>query len=401
MDAILPKTSHSLDLQQRYLDVRSRSARICQGLNPEDFVIQSAEHVSPPKWHLAHTTWFFETFILQPHHKDYKLFHPEFNYIFNSYYESKGERLRRDKRGLLNRPRLAEVLEYRKHVDEAMLDWLGVQSHKENELMALFEIGLQHEMQHQELLYTDIKFILGHNPLQEAYSPEAREDRPGEVHGAGWIEMDAGLYHIGFDKSANAGFSFDNEHCRHRVFLEAYAIASTPVTYGEYVEFIESGAYDHFAYWHSEGWDWKCSNGIKSPMYMFCRDGKWMRYSLSGIIPVNMQCPVLHLSWYEAAAYAAWRGERLPTEQEWEAGSDRFAWGQSWEWTGSAYRPYPGYVQPKGAVGEYNGKFMINQMVLRGASPATYPGHSRSTYRNFFHPHYQWQFTGLRLARSI
>jgi ergothioneine biosynthesis protein EgtB len=253
-------------------------------------------------------------------------------------------------------------------------------------------------MQHQELLYTDIKYILGHNPLYPVYDGEAREDRPGQVGDRGDIAMEEGIYEIGHKGD---GFSFDNEHGRHKVFLAPYAIAAAPVTYGDYIRFIEQGGYDDHTYWHADGWDWLASSGYKAPLYFEKSGGVWMRYTLSGRVEVNPDCPVIHVNYYEASAYAAFAGRRLPTEAEWEAASERFQWGQSWEWTGSAYLPYPGYLQPKGAVGEYNGKFMINQMVLRGASPATFPGHSRATYRNFFQPLHQWQFTGIRTAISI
>lgn len=388
----------SLCLSEKFEAVRNRTLEICSPLLAEDCVIQPEAFVSPPKWHLAHTSWFFETFILIPHAKDYRMFHPEYNFIFNSYYEALGDRLLRTDRGNLSRPSMEEVKAYRKHVDKALTAFLESNVEPGEDLLHTIEIGLQHEMQHQELLFTDIKYILGHNPLLPAYHPEAREDRPGLVGNRGDIEMTGGIYEIGFN---GRGFSFDNEHSRHKTYLNPYAIAASPVTYGAYIEFIEAGGYEDHTNWHADGWDWLSASGAKAPLYMKKINGRWMRYTLSGMVEVHPECPVMHVNFFEASAYAASKGRRLPTEAEWEAACERFQWGQSWEWTGSAYLPYPDYQQPEGAVGEYNGKFMVNQMVLRGASPATFPGHSRSSYRNFFQPLHQWQFTGIRTAVSI
>lgn len=388
----------SNDLSERFRAVRNKTLAICEPLIPEDQVIQPAEFVSPPKWHLAHTTWFFETFVLLPYADGYRVFHPEYNFIFNSYYEALGDRLHRTDRGNLSRPSLDEVKQYRNHVDRAVSEFLASDIELDAKVADIIETGLQHEMQHQELLFSDIKYILGHNPLFPVYSAEAREDRPGLVGERRDIEMEEGIYEIGY---RGEGFSFDNEHGCHKVYLAPYAIAAAPVTYGEYIRFIEAGGYENHLYWHADGRDWLASSGARAPLYMEKTDGVWMRYTLSGRVEVNLDCPVMHVNFYEASAYAAFTGRRLPTEAEWEASSERFQWGQSWEWTDSAYLPYPGYLQPEGAVGEYNGKFMVNQMVLRGASPATFPGHSRASYRNFFQPLHQWQFTGIRTAISI
>lgn len=385
------------DHKGRYGQVRQRTLDICAPLAPEDYPIQPAPHVSPPKWHLAHTTWFYEHFILTAHLPGYAVFHKDFSFLFNSYYESVGAHLLQGHRGAMSRPTLEEIIAYRSHVDDAMAALLERPSADDERISELLEIGLQHEMQHQELLFSDIKYILGHNPLFPVYHLDARADRPGVVADRGWIEMPEGMYDIGHK---GKGFSFDNEHAAHRVFLQGYAISKAPVTYGDYFDFIEDGGYRNFRHWHSEGWEWVKSTGRNAPLYIHRIDGTWKRYTLSGLVECHLDCPVMHVNYYEAAAFASWKGERLPTEFEWEAASARFAWGQSWEWTNSAYLPYPGYVQPQGAVGEYNGKFMVNQMVLRGASPATFPGHSRPTYRNFFHPHFQWQFTGIRTAKQ-
>lgn len=384
------------DRIEKFKKVRRTTLDICAPLATEDYIIQPVPHVSPPKWHLAHTTWFYEHFILQAHSANYQVFHKDFSFLFNSYYESVGDHLLQDHRGAMSRPTVDEILGYRKYVDDSMVAMLSEKGMEHAKVAELLEIGLQHEMQHQELLLTDIKYILGHNPLYPAYHADARQDRPGVIVDKGWLDMPEGLYDVGY---RGQGFSFDNEHAAHKVFLQGYAISKSPVTYGDYIAFIEDGGYRDFRHWHSDGWEWVKTSKRTAPLYMHQADGVWKRYTLSGVVPCHPDCPVMHVNFYEAAAYAAWKGVRLPTEFEWEAASARFAWGQSWEWTNSAYLPYPGYVQPKGAVGEYNGKFMVNQMVLRGASPATYPGHSRPTYRNFFHPHYQWQFTGIRTAK--
>jgi ergothioneine biosynthesis protein EgtB len=347
----------------------------------------------------------------------YRVFDEDFGFLFNSYYNSIGDRTARDHRGALSRPTVKRVLEYRKYVDDTMLTLMSSLSgnsapsvtpaamptesaetarNTETELRSLVILGLNHEQQHQELFLTDLKYTFSLNPLfpvyREGFSPVDRvESASGE-----FVNIGAGDREIGFE---GEGFCFDNELARHRVYLDAFEIRNTLVTGREYAEFIEDGGYRDFRLWHSEGWDWVNQNQIRSPEYWNERDGKWQNYTLAGLQPVELDAPVCHISFYEAAAFAEWKGMRLPTEFEWEAASDEFDWGLRWEWTQSAYLPYPGFRKPEGAVGEYNGKFMINQMVLRGSSVMTPSGHSRKTYRNFFHPHLRWQFTGIRLAR--
>jgi ergothioneine biosynthesis protein EgtB len=286
-----------------------------------------------------------------------------------------------------------DVYAYRKYVDAAMERLLSCQA--DDVLRDTLLLGLNHEQQHQELLWTDIKFILGHNPLFPALSEKDIDEAAAEA-GDGFVSLPAGIYEIGFE---GEGFCFDNERARHKVYLNDYEISSSLVTNSEYLGFIKAGGYENFSYWHAEGWDWVKNNQVKGPLYWHFIDGKWYNYTLAGLRPVDPKAPVCHISYYEAVAYAAWKGMRLPTEWEWEASSGKFNWGKRWEWTESAYLPYPGFKKAEGAIGEYNGKFMVSQMVLRGASVATPAHHSRNTYRNFFHPHLRWQFTGIRLAR--
>ncbi|SKC96680.1 ergothioneine biosynthesis protein EgtB [Chitinophaga ginsengisegetis] len=380
-------------LKEQYETVRRRSEKICAPLKTEDYVVQPIVDVSPPKWHLGHTTWFFETFILLPNAKDYTVFDPQYNYVFNSYYESVGARVIRTNRGNLSRPAVEDIMRYRKYVDEAMISFL--EEELSPELQELFILGLNHEEQHQELLYTDIKYILGHNPLFPAYDIHHKDIPVVNNPGDSWLNIRAGVYDIGF---AGDGFCFDNELGRHTVYLADYKISTTLVTNTEYLDFIQAGGYQDFRYWHAEGWDWVKNNQVTTPMYWYNIDGKWMHYTWQGLQPIMPDAPVTHISYYEAAAYAAWKGQRLPTEFEWEVAAPQLAWGQRWEWCESAYLPYPGFAKAPGAIGEYNGKFMINQMVLRGGSEVTSPNHSRITYRNFFHPSLRWQFTGIRLA---
>ncbi|HZG25613.1 MAG TPA: ergothioneine biosynthesis protein EgtB [Chitinophagaceae bacterium] len=379
-------------LLSQYARVRQHSEEICKPLQVEDYVVQPVADVSPPKWHLGHTTWFFETFILKPHVQGYKEFDREYNYVFNSYYENAGARVIRTDRGNLSRPTVPEVYEYRKHVDEAMRKLLS--NGLAAELHELLTLGFNHEQQHQELLCTDIKYILGHNPLFPAYSDYAKLSTvPPEK--SEMITIDSGLYKIGYD---GYDFCFDNELASHQVYLGKYKIASRLVTNQEYLEFINDGGYRNFVHWHSEGWDWVKSKQVNCPMYWYCFNNEWFVYTMQGLKPLNMEEFVCHISYYEAFAYASWKGKRLPSEFEWEVAADKFSWGRRWEWTQSAYLPYPGFAKAPGAIGEYNGKFMVNQMVLRGASEVTPAGHSRITYRNFFHPPLRWQYTGIRLA---
>ena len=381
-----------MTLAEEYRAVRKASEAICQPLQKEDYVVQPVVDVSPPKWHLGHITWFWETFILVPHSPGYKVFNPDYNYVFNSYYETIGARVVRTDRGNLSRPSVDEVYAYRRYVDAAMEKLIADGPGKE--LGKLIVLGLNHEQQHQELLFTDIKYILGHNPLFPAWSDTDIDDAVGGS--SGFFTMPAGLYNIGHEGN---GFCFDNELSRHKVWLESYRLSRAPVTNEEYLEFITAGGYTNFSWWHAEGWDWVKKNSVTAPLYWHFIDGRWHQYTMAGLRPLEGKQLLSHISYYEAVAYAAWKGCRLPTESEWEAAAGEFDWGKRWEWTESAYLPYPGFEKAEGAIGEYNGKFMVSQMVLRGASVATPAGHSRRSYRNFFQPNLRWQFTGIRLAK--
>ncbi|WP_432710866.1 ergothioneine biosynthesis protein EgtB [Pedobacter sp.] len=381
---------------ETYATTRAQSVDICLNLEREDYVVQPVVDVSPPKWHLGHTTWFFETFILKPHAQNYQEYNADFNYVFNSYYETLGARVIRTDRGNLSRPTVDEVYRYREYVDQAMETFLR-NVEPDVGLAEVITLGLNHEQQHQELLWYDIKYILGHNPLFPAYRESGIDDHLLAHSGAEeWIDLKEGLYEVGY---AGDDFHFDNERGKHKVYLPASQIRSSLVTNGEYLEFVDQGGYRDFNFWHSEGWDWVKTNQVKAPLYWHNIDGKWYQYTLSGLKALRLEAPVCHISFYEAAAFAQWKGARLPTEFEWEAASRMLEWGKLWEWTESAYLPYPGFAKVPGAIGEYNGKFMVNQKVLRGGSVATAPQHSRCTYRNFFHPHLRWMFSGIRLAK--
>ncbi|REC50438.1 ergothioneine biosynthesis protein EgtB [Chryseobacterium pennipullorum] len=393
-DALLSKAISHKNWIKKYADIRNHSVEICRPLEIEDYVVQPVVDVSPPKWHLGHTTWFFETFILQPNCPDYEVFDSQYNFVFNSYYETIGARVIRTDRGNLSRPSVSDVFKYREYVDQKMDEFLQSGSLTES-LESLLELGLNHEQQHQELLLTDIKYILGHNPLFPAYKKDHSLQKK-KAESPEMIRFSEGIYEIGFE---GEGFCFDNELGRHKVYLNDFEICTQMVTNREYLEFIEAGGYQDFRHWHAEGWDWVRQNNVKSPLYWHFVDGKWMNYTLSGLQEIDREEAVCHISFFEASAFASWKGKRLPTEAEWEVASEHFEWGKRWEWTNSAYLAYPGYKKEAGAVGEYNGKFMINQMVLRGASVATPHGHSRNTYRNFFPTQLQWQFTGIRLAQ--
>ncbi|MCM2345642.1 ergothioneine biosynthesis protein EgtB [Acidovorax soli] len=411
-------------LISRYTEVRRHTTRLVQPLSPEDCTAQSMPDASPAKWHLAHTTWFFETFVLEAHESGFAPFEPAFRVLFNSYYNGVGARHPRPQRGLLTRPPMAEVLAYRADVDARMQHLLPTLVH-DAALCALVELGLQHEQQHQELLVTDIKHLLSCNPMHPAYRPV----QSVAVDGAAapplvWHPWAGGLAEIGH---AGGSFAFDNESPRHPVYLQPYALASRLVTNAEFAAFVDDGGYGDPAHWLAEGWDWRAAQGLEQPLY-WQRDGStWHEFTLAGLRPLQGAQPVVHLSYFEADAYARWAGARLPTEAEWEhAAAPVFAdaaaseapgellhprtargtgleqlVGAAWQWTQSSYAPYPGFRAAEGAVGEYNGKFMVNQYVLRGSSCATPPGHARASYRNFFPATARWQFAGVRLARDM
>lgn len=387
-----------MNLAEKYKTIRNYTEDICKPLLTEDYVVQPIVDVSPPKWHIGHVTWFFETFILKPFHKDYVEFNPQYGYVFNSYYETAGSRVIRTDRGNLSRPTVEDIYKYRHYVDDAMLQLLQKKISKE--LNDLLQIGFNHEQQHQELLMTDIKYILGNNPLFPPYKKSQSSKQTNKLHselrGNGFIKIKEGIYEIGFD---GEGFCFDNELKRHKVLLGDYSIAKNTITNKEFFEFINAGGYKDFNYWHSDGWAWVNTNQISAPLYWHLINKKWYNYTLEGLQLLKMDEPVCHVSFYEAAAFASWKGMRLPTEFEWEVAANKYDWGRRWEWTNSAYLPYPGFSKVPGAIGEYNGKFMVNQMVLRGSSDVTPPGHSRITYRNFFQPNLRWQYTGIRLAK--
>ncbi|MBP7474467.1 MAG: ergothioneine biosynthesis protein EgtB [Pyrinomonadaceae bacterium] len=388
-----------LDLAKSFRYVRQNTEYLCEPLKTEDYIPQPIVDVSPARWNIAHTTWFFEEMILKKFVPNYKVFDESFGFLFNSYYNTIGERTPRDNRGALSRPTVAEVFTYRKHVDEKVLELLSEPGVIATGLPELVVLGLNHEQQHQELLLTDLKYTFSVNPLfpayREGFAPEEMSG-PGAT-AAGSSDCEGGIYAIGH---IGDGFCFDNELSRHKVYLNDFAISNRLVTNVEFIEFIDAGGYRDHRFWHAEGWDWVNQNGIDSPLYWHKFDGEWSHFTLGGLRKLPLDAPVCHVSYYEAAAFAEWKGMRLPTEFEWEAANEQFAWGKRWEWTNSAYLPYPGFAKAAGAVGEYNGKFMINQMVLRGASVVTPEGHSRPSYRNFFHPHLRWQFTGIRLAQS-
>ncbi len=408
-------------VQERFRDVRQTTLSIAERLSDEDQAIQSMADVSPTKWHLAHTTWFFETFLLRDFVGSYRPFDDRFHYLFNSYYEAEGPRHARPERGLLSRPKLSDIHAYRDHVDAAMFDLIeGLEgAEAQAALSGLLELGLNHEQQHQELVLTDIKHVLSCNPLLPAYVPHSA-NRPREAPPLQWHRFEGGLVEIGFNGDE---FCFDNEKPRHKVWLEDFRMASRPTTNAEFIEFIEDGGYRDPRLWLSDGWHIVQAEQWLSPLYWYRKDGHWFYHTLTGPRMVDPSEPVAHASYFEADAFATWAGGRLPIEAEWELAAEKIQGngnfldggyyhpqpasspdglqqmlGDVWEWTSSAYSSYPGYKVADGAVGEYNGKFMINQMVLRGGSCVTPPGHIRTTYRNFFHPHQRWQFSGFRLA---
>jgi ergothioneine biosynthesis protein EgtB len=402
-------------LEARYRTVRGLSERLCAPLAPEDFVVQSMPDASPTKWHLAHTSWFFETFVLEPNVRGYQVFHPQFRVLFNSYYEAVGPRHTRAERGLLTRPTVREVMDYRRAVDDAMLALLRDDQETWHALADRIELGLQHEQQHQELLLTDLQHAFSMNPLKPLYAERATQLAPAPEPQR-YAAFAGGLQQIG---DAGAGFAFDNERPRHRVFVEPYELATQLVTAGEYCAFIDDGGYRRPELWLSDGWATVQSQSWQAPLYWEASaGGAYSRYSLHGEGQVAPHEPVCHVSFYEADAYARWAQQRLPTEAEWElAYADQpidgqfveeqsfvpratgSGFGSAWVWTSSPYVAYPGFRPEAGAIGEYNGKFMCNQLVLRGGSCFSPQRHLRATYRNFFPPSVRWQVTGIRLAR--
>ncbi len=392
-------------LSADYAAVRGHTELLAAALSPEDQCVQAMDDASPAKWHRAHTTWFFETFVAVPYIPGYRVFDPRFGFLFNSYYEAVGARHPRPARGLLTRPSADEVGAYRAAVDAAILGWLG---HAPGEAVRLVELGLHHEQQHQELLVTDILYTFAQNPLLEAAIPGWQEPpaAPGPTR---FVALPGGIDAIGH-REHGGGFCFDNETPRHRVLLAPCLLANRLVRNAEFQAFIDDGGYRRAALWMADGWDQVGRDGWEHPLHWRRgTDGAgWRQMTPAGPVPLDPDAPVRHVSWYEADAYARWEGSRLPTEAEMEAGhtlagADALAELDThvWQWTNSAYLPYPGFRAAPGAVGEYNGKFMINAMVLRGGSMATPAGHTRPTYRNFFHPSKRWQFSGIRLARDV
>jgi dimethylhistidine N-methyltransferase len=392
------RTARGLSLLEAYQRVRAHSETLAAPLGPEDQLAQAMPDASPTKWHLAHTTWFFETFVLGPHVPRYRAFDSAFGYLFNSYYEALGERHPRPARGLLTRPSVARILAYRRHVDDAMGAFLA--SSPSPEVNALVCLGLAHEEQHQELILMDILALFAASPLKPAYATGSPRPQPA-LRGPAEVDLAGGLVEVGADGS---GFAFDNESPRHKSFLPPYRLASRLVTNGEWMQFMAAGGYRRPEFWLSDGWAAVRAQGWEAPLYWERGEGGWRTTTLAGPTPVDASAPVVHVSFYEAAAFAAWAGKRLPTEAEWEHAAasaphsfEQF-FGQVWQWTASAYAPHPGYRPAAGAVGEYNGKFMVGQMALKGSACVTPAGHSRPSYRNFFYPHQRWMYAGVRLA---
>ena len=423
-EGILRRPVPATELAQQFHDVRETTRALAAPLSAEDCALQSMPDASPTKWHMAHTSWFFETFVLAPNLPGYQPFNPLFRMLFNSYYNGVGDKYPRPERGMLSRPGLSDIVAYRDHVDGHMHELL--QRGPDPAIGRIVELGLHHEQQHQELILTDLKHLLAKNPLHPVY----RKLWPlTTVHPRrrGWIAYAEGLYQLGHEGD---GFAFDNEEPRHRAFVAGFELASHPVTHGDFLEFMADDGYSRPEFWLSMGWDAVQANGWKSPLYWQQQDGAWHTFTLHGLAEVDPNTPVCHVSYFEADAFARWAGERLPTEFEWEiaarsagtAGGNFLdsgafhplalrdapqpdtpaqLFGDVWEWTQSNYGPYPGYCAPEGAIGEYNGKFMCSQLVLRGGSCATPASHIRASYRNFFPPHARWQFSGLRLARDL
>lgn len=412
-------------LLEKYKKIREQTLLLCEPLNVEDYIPQPIVDVSPPKWHLGHTTWFFENFILSQHQEKFQLFRKGFNFIFNSYYESQGPRAKRHTRGDITRPTVAEVKAYRESTDQRMLEFIQ-KGNLTDEIIDFIELGLQHEQQHQELLITDLKYTLGLNPLFPAYQPELKYPRVNaqDTIRHEYLKIEEGVYEVGYNGS---DFCFDNEKGVHKVYLQPFQVMNRLVTNREYLEFMDAKGYEQSHLWLMEGWEWVNVNQVNAPLYWERIYDEWKMFTLYGLQDIDLEAPVTHISFYEADAFARWKQKRLLTEFEWEVAAKQLnakvtddsnfvesnaltplgrqkgnsqMFGDAWEWTNSAYLPYPYYKQAEGALGEYNGKFMINQMVLRGGSCVTPKDHIRSTYRNFFHPDKKWQFTGIRLAES-
>lgn len=411
-------------LKKRFRSIRSFSEDLVEPLETEDFVVQAVEHTSPTKWHLAHVSWFYETFVLEKAYSDYQSMHPQYAYIFNSYYLQTGDPHKRSKRGVLSRPTVDEVFEYRRYVNNEILEFLDEATDEQlREFGPVIEIGNHHEQQHQELMLTDLKFMFAQNPLQPLYRDLdlSYVKEPDDLE---WIPFEEGIYEIG---STGEEYTYDNEHPRHRTFLEPFELSGRPITNAEFIAFIEDDGYSRSELWLDDGWAKINQKGWDAPLYWFRKGDVWYYYTMGGVQKVNPAEPVTHVSYYEADAYARWADARLPTEQEWEVAAEGLSYegnfveqgnyhsqpmaedgdglkqmfGDVWEWTMSSYEPYPGYEPLPGALGEYNGKFMCSQYVLRGGSCATSQTHIRKTYRNFFYPDARWQFNGFRLARSI
>lgn len=420
-DAIAPQTHPQEPLQQAYLNTRQLSLKLVEPLSEADVQLQSMPDASPSKWHLAHTTWFFERFILANQIAGYRDYQGEFNYLFNSYYNGIGEQYARAHRGLISRPSLAEIISYRQAIDELMMELLS-DGQVAHELAMMVELGIHHEQQHQELLLTDIKHALSHNPLFPAYR-QASIAINSQPQALNWHEHTGGLVECGHSSS---DFAFDNESPCHKVYLKPFRLASRLATNAEYIAFIEDGAYSNPLLWLADGWAWSQQNKVSLPLYWRKQDSHYFAFTLHGDTELDLHSPVTHLNYFEANAFANWAGKRLPTEFEWEAIAQqqkvegRFlnfdylhprgkladeqtnssVFGDVWQWTSSSYGPYPGFRAFAGKAGEYNGKFMGNQYVLRGGSCVSVPGHIRATYRNFFYAHQAWQFTGIRLAED-